>query len=111
MNLEVIPTLIHILATVYAVIAASFALRGLAFHSNRALKRRITELEADLDKMSAWYTKLNANVASIRQSMNQTKKKEATNGELDFHESSDENPETWKRRMRVKLAAGQLKHQ
>jgi hypothetical protein len=114
MEFEVIPRVIHIFATVYAVIAASVALRIAQHHNNRALKRRLDEFEADLDKQAAWYAKLNANVASVRATISQHKKDaatpEAAEPELPFGPAAGETPDQWKKRMRAQLAAGNLQH-
>lgn len=114
MLLEVIPRVIHILATIYAVIAASIAMRFAFTHSNRKLKQRVDELEHEADRHAAWFAKLNANVASVRATISQQKKEAAEPAPdqepLDFHQSANETPDQWKRRMRVQMAAGKLHH-
>ena len=103
------------LSTIFALAAlvtAVFAYRKANEVAPQRLKMRVTELEAMQERLEEWFKKLNASYALIiARSKKQAKNEEETaNGELDFHQSSNETPEQWKARMRAQLATGGLKH-
>jgi hypothetical protein len=96
-----------------SILASMVCLWSIGRTTPTALKNRLDEQEAYLDKLCEWYKKLNMNVARIGRKATNPGENEngATEGIDDtFKMKPGETPDQWKHRMRIELAAGKLTH-
>ena len=114
MNLHMlVNSLLTSLALIVAI-AALYAAREALQSRPRRLLIRMTELEAELEKMQGWYKKLNANYALLiaRSKRHPSEDEQQTNGgALDIEQAKGETAAQWKARMRRQMASGGLKHE
>lgn len=110
MNLSYLAIGISILAIAIATLTIWIVGRT----TNNALKLRLDEQEAYLDRLAQWYKKLNMNYARLKGSEasgsgSNTGSDVPANADGEFAMLPNETPEQWKSRMRMKIATQGLR--
>jgi len=95
-----------------ALVLSVFALATARANRPLRLRSKMLELEAEIERLGEWYKKLNASYALIiaRQKKAADRDDPPPRDEGGFEQLPGETPQAWKKRMRLAMAAGTLRH-